>query len=73
MVAGDNPSKPPQERHRLAVIEEAPKVPNRETDSYAWARYQANELRSRQPSFIDWVNLAEELEEMTEVQREAGL
>jgi hypothetical protein len=67
---GNNPGKPPQERYILAVIEDAPKVPNRETDFYAWARYQANELRSRQPNFIDWVNLAEELEEMAGLQRE---
>jgi hypothetical protein len=52
------------------VIKEAPKVPNRETDFYAWLVCQANGLRSRQPDFIDWVNLAEELEEMAGLQRE---
>ncbi len=70
MVAGDNSSKPLPARYTPPVIEEAPKLPNRETDSYAWARYQANELRSRQPSFIDWVNLAEALEEMAGLQRQ---
>lgn len=43
--------------------------PSREADFYAWVLYQANELRSRQPAFIDWGDLAEELEEMAGLQR----
>jgi hypothetical protein len=69
-TGGNSASKPLPEPPILAVIKEAPKVPNRETDFYAWLVCQANGLRSRQPDFIDWVNLAEELEEMAGLQRE---
>src|SRR6266849_8589503 len=38
--------------------------PNREQDFYAWFLDQANVLRVHQPDFVDWAELAEELEEM---------
>src|SRR5271166_4655963 len=38
--------------------------PAREDDFGAWLLYQANELRIRKPEFIDWEQLAEELDEM---------
>ena len=37
---------------------------NRKTDLYAWLLQQANELRSRKPDFVDWSELAEELDEI---------
>jgi uncharacterized protein DUF29 len=46
-------------------------VPSREADFYAWLLYQAHELRSRQPNFIAWADLAEELEEMAARTRDA--
>jgi len=45
--------------------------PSRERDFYAWLLHQANELRSRKPDFLDWVDLAEELEEMARSERDA--
>jgi Domain of unknown function DUF29 len=42
----------------------AQEKPSRETDLYAWLSQQADELRSRQPDFIDWSELAEELDEL---------
>ncbi len=44
-------------------------VPSRETDLYAWLLHQANELRSRKPDFIDWDDLAEELDETVAIAR----
>jgi Domain of unknown function DUF29 len=41
----------------------------RETDLYAWLLQQANELRTRQPKFIDWGELAEELDEIVALAR----
>ncbi len=43
--------------------------PSRETDLYAWLLHQANELRARQPNFIDWSELAEELDEIVALAR----
>lgn len=37
---------------------------NRDDDFYAWLLSQADALRSHQPGFIEWAELAEELEEM---------
>jgi hypothetical protein len=37
---------------------------SRHDDFYAWLLDQAGVLRARQPEFIDWAELAEELEEM---------
>jgi hypothetical protein len=37
---------------------------NAEADYYDWLRRQAQALRSKRPSFLDWENLAEELEAM---------
>jgi|SRR5208283_4297659 len=48
-------------RYIPVVVQE---VPSREADVYAWLLYQANELRSRKPDFIDWSELAEELDEI---------
>lgn len=42
---------------------------SRETDLYAWLLQQANELRSRKPEFIDWSELAEELDEIVALAR----
>jgi len=42
---------------------------DRETDLYAWFLHQANELRTRQPAFIDWRELAEELDEIVALAR----
>src|SRR5256885_9271141 len=41
----------------------------RDTDLYAWLLRQANELRSRKPDFIDWSELAEELDEIVALAR----
>jgi hypothetical protein len=41
----------------------------READLYGWLLQQANELRSRQPDFIDWGELAEELDEIVALAR----
>jgi hypothetical protein len=43
--------------------------PSREADLYAWLLHQANELRSRQPDFLDWSELAEELDEVVALAR----
>jgi hypothetical protein len=50
----------------VSAIQEAP---SRETDLYAWLLHQANELRSRKPDFIDWSELAEELDEIVALAR----
>ncbi|HEX4209286.1 MAG TPA: DUF29 domain-containing protein [Candidatus Binataceae bacterium] len=42
----------------------AVKSQNPEPDYYDWLRRQALILRSERPSFLDWENLAEELEAM---------
>jgi len=42
---------------------------SRETDLYAWLLDQANELRSHKPDFIDWSELAEELDEIVALAR----
>lgn len=47
----------------------AQEKPSRETDLYAWLLHQANELRARQPNFIDWSELAEELDEIVALAR----
>ena len=36
-----------------------------ERDYYGWLRQQARALREHQPAFLDWRNLAEELDAMT--------
>jgi Domain of unknown function DUF29 len=38
--------------------------PNRKQDFYAWFLDQAKALRVHQPELVDWLGLAEELEEM---------
>jgi|SRR5208282_1198014 len=53
------------------VVPALQEAPSREADFYAWLLYQANELRSRQPNFIAWADLAEELEEMAARTRDA--
>jgi Domain of unknown function DUF29 len=40
------------------------KSQNPEVDYYDWLKRQAQVLRSKRPSFLDWENLAEELEAM---------
>lgn len=50
-------------------VQVARQRPNRETDLYAWLLDQANELRSRKPDFIDWSELAEELDEIVALAR----
>jgi hypothetical protein len=35
-----------------------------ESDFYSWARAQADALRTREPENLDWVNLAEEMEDL---------
>jgi Domain of unknown function DUF29 len=40
--------------------------PNRDHDYYAWLVEHTRALRVRQPDFIDWAGLAEELEEMAQ-------
>jgi Domain of unknown function DUF29 len=42
-----------------------PNKPSREQDFYAWCVDEANKLRVRQPAFLDWAGLAEELDEMS--------
>ena len=37
---------------------------SRETDFYAWCLYEARNLRVQRPVSVDWVGLAEELEDM---------
>ena len=44
-------------------------VSSRETDLYGWFLHQAKELRSRKPEFIDWSELAEELDEIVALAR----
>lgn len=41
----------------------------READLYGWLLQQANELRSQHPDFIDWAELAEELDEIVALAR----
>jgi uncharacterized protein DUF29 len=50
-------------------VRAAQEKPSRETDLYAWLLHQANELRARQPNFIDWSGLAEELDEIVALAR----
>jgi hypothetical protein len=50
-------------------VRAAEEKPSRETDLYAWLLDQANELRSRRPDFIDWSELAEELDEIVALAR----
>jgi Domain of unknown function DUF29 len=47
----------------------AQEKPGRETDLYAWLLHQAKELRARQPNFLDWSELAEELDEIVALAR----
>ncbi len=53
----------------LKTVQAAQEKLNRETDLYAWLLNQANELRSRQPEFLDWGELAEELDEIVALAR----
>src|SRR3974390_66456 len=46
-----------------------PTIARRETDLYAWFLDQAAKLRSSQPSFVDWSELAEELDEIVALAR----
>ncbi len=50
-------------------VRAAQEKPSRETDLYAWLLHQAKELRARQPNFIDWSELAEELDEIVALAR----
>src|ERR1700730_9747936 len=50
-------------------VRAAEEKPSRERDLYAWLLDQANELRSRRPDFIDWSELAEELDEIVALAR----
>jgi Domain of unknown function DUF29 len=54
---------------RSMATRTAQETPDREADLYAWLLHQANELRSRQPDFIDWSELAEELDEVVALAR----
>jgi hypothetical protein len=47
----------------------AQETPNRDADLYEWFLHEANELRSRKPEFIDWGELAEELDEIVALAR----
>lgn len=53
----------------LKTVQAAQEKLSRETDFYAWLLNQADELRSRQPDFIDWDELAEELDEIVALAR----
>jgi hypothetical protein len=56
-----------------AGVQAAPAKASRETDLYAWLLEQANELRSRKPDFIDWSELAEELDEIVALARKEAV
>jgi hypothetical protein len=53
----------------VKTVQAAQEKLSRETDLYGWLLNQANELRSRQPEFIDWDELAEELDEIVALAR----
>ncbi len=42
---------------------------SRDEDFYAWLLSQANDLRVRKPTFLDWAELAEELDEVVALAR----
>jgi hypothetical protein len=56
-----------QERER-AQRRVAPDT-NRNNDVYAWLLSQANRLRESRPEAVDWLGLAEELEDIVALQR----
>jgi Domain of unknown function DUF29 len=64
--AQDRSQQPSSQRFAMSATQESP---TRETDLYAWLLRQANELRSRKPEFIDWSELAEELDEIVALAR----
>ena len=48
-----------------------PEAPSYEADFYGWANSQAAILRQTQPEWLDWENIAEELEGMARSDRRA--
>jgi hypothetical protein len=64
MKASETPDKNRSQESPFPTVPAAQEAPSRETDLYAWLLYQAIQLRSRKPDFIDWSELAEELDEI---------
>jgi hypothetical protein len=54
---------------QLELVPTSQEKLTRDTDLYGWLVQQATELRSRQPDFIDWDELAEELDEIVALAR----